>query len=64
MTYPEAEALIKEIKNLKYKCNEWEEQFIQSISRQSTFTEKQSKCLIRIYEKATGGGQYEKRIVI
>lgn len=62
MTPRDAQTLIAEIRKLDYKTNDWEEKFLQNISRCATpLSAKQSKALMAIYEKAVGGGKYQGR---
>ena len=48
--------VIEEIKKTSYKLNPWEQGFLDNIADHRQIlplSEKQSKCLIKIYEKAT-----------
>lgn len=59
-TISETRQIIAEIEKLGYEPNEWETDFLESIEGQS-LSEKQSKCLDKIYEKASGGGIYQRK---
>lgn len=59
MTSGEAKTLIAEIKKLNPKLNDWEREFISN--QYSAPSPKQAACLLKIYEKATGGGVYQRR---
>lgn len=62
MTLSNALILIDEIRKQKYKLNEWENGFIQSIEMQKwNLTYKQGKALETIYEKANSGGIYQQK---
>jgi hypothetical protein len=39
--------------------NEWEKEFLNN--QYSNPSPKQAACLLKIYEKATGGGDYQRR---
>ena len=53
---------IEAIEAQAYEPNEWEVEFMDSISnRKENLTEKQSTVLLEIYSKATGGGIFVKK---
>lgn len=52
---------IKAIEETSYKPNDWEDKFLNDIRGKFVLTEKQSEVLGKIYEKSTGGGQYQNR---
>lgn len=56
MKFEEAETLISYINETDYNTTKWEDDFIESILKwRGDLTDKQSACLRKIYEKATGG---------
>jgi hypothetical protein len=63
----EAIILIEQVKNLGYKPNSWETNFILSIINMAkrnsnlALTYNQSKAVNTIYSKAAGGGRFQKR---
>ena len=63
----EAIILIEQVKNLGYRPNPWETNFILSIINMAkrnsnlALTYNQSKAVNTIYAKATGGGRFQKR---
>ena len=63
MTLSDALILIDEIRKQKYKPNEWESNFMQSIelSNKGRITDRQGKCLNRIYEKSQDAEIYQRR---
>jgi hypothetical protein len=62
MLIQDALVLIDEIRKQKFKPTDWEANFIQSIEmRKYDLSQKQSLALNKIYEKATGGGNYQRR---
>ena len=64
MTYDEALILIDNIRQSKYKANQWESDFMTSIELRNPnqpITFKQMKCLLRVYERSTGGGKYQRK---
>jgi hypothetical protein len=62
MTSQDALILIDAIKKADYKLNDWENEFLQNIAmRRSQLSAKQDKALTSIYEKANGGGIFQKR---
>jgi len=67
MLCKEAIILLKQVKDLGYKANDWEKGFILSIltlaqrDPNKPLSYKQSTATENIYRKAAGGGDYEKR---
>jgi hypothetical protein len=67
MLCKEAIILLKQVKDLGYKANDWEKGFILSIltlaqrDPNKPLSYKQSTATENIYRKAAGGGSYEKR---
>jgi len=60
--YEDALTLIDEIRKQNFKGNDWEQGFMQDIElRGFGLIIKQRKALEGIYEKAVGGGIYERR---
>lgn len=55
--------LINGIRQLRYKPNPWEKQFIEylEIQRPERLTKAQSDKIQEIYRKAAGGGRYVER---
>ena len=52
---------MEEIKALGYQPNYWEEKFLDSIEQNDwDLSFKQSKCLEKIYAKASGGGDIQE----
>jgi hypothetical protein len=43
------------------KLNDWEKKFIADIKKCWQLTEKQSEALLRVYSRATGGGDFVRR---
>jgi hypothetical protein len=66
MTRPDALILIQEIEKLGLKLNGFEQGLIQTIKGRlvSPLSAKQSQCLVKIYEKAAGHTNYERRQVL
>lgn len=66
MTRPDALILIQEIEKLGLKLNGFEQGLIETIRARfvSPLSDKQSQCLIKIYEKAAGHTNYERRQII
>jgi hypothetical protein len=61
MKLSDALILIDEIRKQGYYPNDWEKDFITSIElRKSGLSYKQQKYLEAIYEKAVGGGRYQR----
>jgi hypothetical protein len=58
MTSQDTLALITEIKKFSAQLNEWEKAFLGNILCHKKISNKQEKLLVRLYEKATGGGVY------
>jgi hypothetical protein len=61
MTPQDKITILTEIKKLNPKLNEWEKQFMIDMENKRFISAKQEKCLLNIYEKATGGGIYQNR---
>lgn len=62
MTSRNALAIISEIRKLNPKLNNWEQGFIDDLEDMGlSLSNKQENCLLKIYEKATGGGTYQRR---
>lgn len=61
MTFQDTLAIMTEIKKLNPKLNDWEKGFLGNILIHRKISKKQENCLIKIYEKATGGGIYQRR---
>lgn len=62
MTPQDLTTILAEIKKLNPRLNDWERQFLKDMeNRPFSTTAKQDKCLLTIYEKATGGGLYQSR---
>ena len=64
MTYNDAMSIIESLDSLDYELNEWEEEFVESIidrDKEKELTEKQATCLNGIYQKAAGGGKFQKK---
>ena len=62
MTIQDAFILIAAIEKLDYKANEWEKEFLQNIEMcRYGLSSKQAKVLTSIYDKASGGGIFQKR---
>ena len=67
MISKEAIILIEQVKNLGYKANDWEKNFILSIltlaqrDPNRPLSYKQSTAVENIYRKATGGGSYQNK---
>ena len=58
----EAKTLIEWIEKSKYKPNDWEKGFLQSIERKTfALSESQSETLQKIYERSSGGGIQRKQ---
>ncbi len=61
-TYQETLSMIEAVEAQNYEPNEWEEEFLASITdRGLPLSEKQSGCLTKIYEKATGGDIFQRK---
>jgi hypothetical protein len=61
MTSADALVLIREIKKLGYKPNDWEKQFLGNALGHKKISNKQGKILETIYAKAAGGGVYQSK---
>lgn len=60
-TAKQAQEIIESIEQATYMPNEWEQNFLDSISdRTKTLTFKQSECLYQIYAKSNGQGIYQR----
>lgn len=67
MKRKDAKILIDEILKSNYEPNDWEENFLDSIANlphQAKLSARQSECLQKIYDKSTGGGDYQKKEII
>ncbi len=54
--------ILQAIENTGYEPNEWEQNFINSIEDiKQILSKKQSDCLNKIYDKASGDGGYVTR---
>jgi hypothetical protein len=60
-----AKILIEYIQSTDYGPSKWEKDFLHSIESQIEtgryLSDKQEETLMKIYEKSTGGGMYQKR---
>ena len=61
MTSQDVLAIMIEIKKLNPKLNEWEKGFLLTILSHRKISTKQENCLLNIYGKATGGGNYQQK---
>jgi len=62
MTPQDLTTILAEIKKLNPRLNDWGKQFLRDMeNRPFNTTAKQDKCLLNIYERATGGGLYQSR---
>ncbi len=63
LTHYQALDIISEIEKLKYKPSEREETFMDDIKTKAFYmlTGRQVEFLNNIYERATGGGAFEKK---
>lgn len=65
MKFSDAKTIMEYIGAANYEPNAWETDFMDSLMEQEKdLSDKQEFCLNRIYEKATGGGRYERRQVV
>jgi hypothetical protein len=66
MQKKEAEEIIDYILRENYEPTDWEAQFLDSVKKSShpEITPKMAACLLRIYERATGSGQYQRRHIV
>ncbi len=53
--------IFNEIKKLNYKPSEWEKGFLGNILCHKKISNKQAQALQKIYEKATGGGVFQRK---
>jgi hypothetical protein len=65
MRVADAKTLLEYIDQADFNPNDWEESFLESIHMQveqgRDLSQKQTESLERIYEKASGGGMYERK---
>jgi len=65
MKFTDAQALMLEISKLNFQPNDWETEFLTSISSKARdLSPKQQYALEKLYEKAAGGGKFQKPQVI
>jgi hypothetical protein len=66
MNFQQAQTLINEARNLHYHFTEWETKFVHDLQlrRPDVLTPKQAQSVVWIYEKAAGGGKFEKRTIV
>jgi len=64
MTHPEALTLIEYIRKTNYKPNDIEKSFMRNCELHYKVSSKQAAWLLKIYAKATGGSQFQKRSYI
>lgn len=63
MNKEQAKTVLEYIRQLDYKPNPWENKFLIDMEeiQQAKLSAKQSFALMNIYEKASGGGKYERK---
>lgn len=65
MKASDAKIIINEINKINKKLSINDASFLSSVTLQVnsgySISERQEKCLLRIYEKVTGGGVYQRR---
>jgi hypothetical protein len=64
MLHSESLILIDQIRKQNYTLNDWESNFLISIETRNPelpLSLKQRDCIIKIYEKSTGGDKFQRK---
>jgi len=61
-SFEQVEQMLQALEDIDPELNEWEQTFLESIKEnRKDLSEKQTDCLNKIYDKASGGGAYVKK---
>ena len=64
MTNKDAVYIIQVIYQTGYKLTPWEDTFLKDMLGRQAYTYNMDKKIMDIYEKATGGGKYQRREIV